>query len=258
MHTLKVTLKQHTPLIHFQHDQEGATLRASEVKPKLDKFLLDNAIGESFEDSKTFLVGYSLKNERLLCRKFTDEKFRALDYKLAFIPQCAKHISLNPHYDPNRGKYIANDFPLLLSNMGGKDTLEELADFSMYEKIELTIHSKNEDLLETIRGWIDLFFATNNFGQRQDKGFGSFSVIKINGDDIEFPKKDLPTKTRFLKFEFPNNLQEFDVQSKLFQVIDFYWKCLVYRSNCRMQHHSTPCKYRRFRRLKAFSSKIDA
>ena len=33
---------------------------------------------------------------------------------------------------------------------------------------------------------------------------------------------------------------------------------VVYRSNCRMQHHSTPCKYRRFRRLKAFSSKIDA
>ena len=40
MHTLKVTLKQHTPLIHFQHDQEGATLRASEVKPKLDRFIL--------------------------------------------------------------------------------------------------------------------------------------------------------------------------------------------------------------------------
>ena len=40
MHTLKVTLKQHTPLIHFQHDQDGATLRASEVKPKLDRFIL--------------------------------------------------------------------------------------------------------------------------------------------------------------------------------------------------------------------------
>ena len=40
MNTLTIKLKQHTPLIHFQHDQEGATLRASEVKPKLDKFIL--------------------------------------------------------------------------------------------------------------------------------------------------------------------------------------------------------------------------
>ena len=46
MHTLKVTLKQHTPLIHFQHDQEGATLRASEVKPKLDKFILTKLGGD--------------------------------------------------------------------------------------------------------------------------------------------------------------------------------------------------------------------
>ena len=40
MYKLEVKLKQHTPLIHFQHDQEGATLRASEVKPKLDRFIL--------------------------------------------------------------------------------------------------------------------------------------------------------------------------------------------------------------------------
>lgn len=40
MNTLTIKLKQHTPLIHFQHDQEGATLRASEVKPKLDRFII--------------------------------------------------------------------------------------------------------------------------------------------------------------------------------------------------------------------------
>ena len=53
MHKLEIKLKQHTPLIHFQHDQEGATLRASEVKPKLDKFILrkltpeEKALGKS-------------------------------------------------------------------------------------------------------------------------------------------------------------------------------------------------------------------
>lgn len=40
MYKLEIKLKQHTPLIHFQHNQEGATLRASEVKPKLDKYII--------------------------------------------------------------------------------------------------------------------------------------------------------------------------------------------------------------------------
>lgn len=30
---LIVKLKQHTPIIHFQWDQKGATLRATELKP---------------------------------------------------------------------------------------------------------------------------------------------------------------------------------------------------------------------------------
>lgn len=46
MKTLTVKLKQHTPLIHFQHDQYGATLRASEVKPKLDRFILSKLTSE--------------------------------------------------------------------------------------------------------------------------------------------------------------------------------------------------------------------
>jgi hypothetical protein len=44
MYQLKIQLKQHTPIIHFQHDQAGATLRASEVKPKLDRFLIEMLI----------------------------------------------------------------------------------------------------------------------------------------------------------------------------------------------------------------------
>ncbi|MEZ4966906.1 MAG: hypothetical protein R2791_16805 [Saprospiraceae bacterium] len=38
---LEFTLKQHTPLIHFQHDQAGATLRATEVKARLDAFVTE-------------------------------------------------------------------------------------------------------------------------------------------------------------------------------------------------------------------------
>ena len=40
-YSLNYKLQQITPMIHFQHYEEGATLRASEVKPKLDRFLIE-------------------------------------------------------------------------------------------------------------------------------------------------------------------------------------------------------------------------
>ena len=59
MKTLTVTLKQHTPLIHFQPGQCGATLRASEVKPKLDKFILGKLSKDEFAEAKRkkWLIG---------------------------------------------------------------------------------------------------------------------------------------------------------------------------------------------------------
>lgn len=77
MYKLEIKLKQHTPLIHFQHDQEGATLRASEVKPKLDKFVLTKLGNGNYEagvdiaKTKGWLIG---KGDH-----------PALDYKLRII-----------------------------------------------------------------------------------------------------------------------------------------------------------------------------
>ena len=38
---LTMKLEAQMPMIHFQSEQNGATLRASEMKPKFDKYLLD-------------------------------------------------------------------------------------------------------------------------------------------------------------------------------------------------------------------------
>lgn len=37
-------LEQQTPIVHFQHDQKGAMLRATEVKPKFDKLIIDKVL----------------------------------------------------------------------------------------------------------------------------------------------------------------------------------------------------------------------
>ena len=49
---LKYQLKQYTPLIHFQHDEAGATLRASEVKPKLDKIIINRLTNINGDDAR--------------------------------------------------------------------------------------------------------------------------------------------------------------------------------------------------------------
>ena len=45
--SLNYTLKAQSPMIHFQAQQQGATLRATEVKPKLDKFIIQKLGAEN-------------------------------------------------------------------------------------------------------------------------------------------------------------------------------------------------------------------
>lgn len=73
MPKLTIKLKQHTPLIHFQHDQDGATLRASEVKPKLDKYII-NKLKKTGEYDKGVREGW--------IKRKNDKEW--LDYKMRF------------------------------------------------------------------------------------------------------------------------------------------------------------------------------
>ena len=231
MKTLKILLKQHTPLIHFQHDQEGATLRASEVKPKLDRFIIEQDYENDFEQCKELLVGYNPKNSFALKEKF-QKGYRALNYKIRIeVGKINPTIRLQSERG-NNGKYYSywrrngnrtEEFPLLLSNMGGKNSEDELINFSFYDEIYLFITCKNDDLYDSLSYYIDLFFANNNFGQRSSKGFGSFSVVKINDEKKTFPNEF--KGTHYLQFELNGNI-DLSFQNKVFQVIDFYWKCL--------------------------------
>lgn len=243
MYRLNIILKQHTPLIHFQHDQEGATLRASEVKPLLDRYLIQNALDNDFENAKNFLIGYDVRKENALLEKYNNG-FKALNYKIRITSSdrvqslilrneqrqnTNKKTKWYSYWEKIHDKPI--DFPLILSNMGGKDSEDELLNLSMYKGdtiIDFLI--PDDELYVYIKDWIDLFFATHNFGQRSTKGFGSFSVTKIIDKDNNvaiknFPQRDLPKGTPFLKFNLSgkNDRQK---QFCIFQTIDFYWKCL--------------------------------
>lgn len=207
MSELIIKLKQHTPIIHFQHYQEGATLRASELKPKLDKFLIEN-FDQYGIDYRKWLIGTG--------------KHPALNYKVKIIP--SKNVtyylplplkldSQNHHRSLNLKRFIKEklniDIEILAPSpffansdkikFNGNDNVD-LAQtkvnsliFAVYssEETKLKFTAWDENLLQYINDNISLFFLTNNFGTRQDKGFGSFTVSCINGSNIYINKHEL-------------------------------------------------------------------
>ncbi len=226
MKKLTIKLKQHTPMIHFQHDQEGATLRASEVKPKLDRFILTKLGQGNYE------AGVKKAKEcKWLIGK---EGHYALNYKMRIEGKNKKDtIHLDVFSNAKKGKtvYQTDQFPFLLANMGGKENEEELMNLSLYDSVELVLSIPEEGLFDEIDKTIEQFFAIHNFGQRQTKGFGSFSVFSRQIDDEETQKVSWDFKNYFIngtplmKFQLNSN-NDLKRQQTLFSVIDFYWRCL--------------------------------
>ena len=171
MKTLKVTLKQHTPLIHFQHDQYGATLRASEVKPKLDEYIIATEFGNNFQKVKSYLKrGANISDDKLE-EKF-ENGFRALDYQLKIVADEKQKLDVvldtyTKEVKEKRSdgsiisvtKYLTEDYPMLLSNMGGKEDASELVNLVLHQSIKLDIILKNNQLYEIIHSVLPRFFA---------------------------------------------------------------------------------------------------
>lgn len=252
MHKLEITLKQHTPLIHFQHDQDGATLRASEVKPKLDKFLLKQTFNNNFDLCKEYLNGYCEKNERNIREKFNNG-IRALDYKIKIIvTDKPKNIKLKIVPKENRESKIVKhhtevnneDFPFLMSNMGGKESPEELINLVLYDSILLEFRTKHKYIREILLKYTIVFFSRHNFGQRKTKGFGSFTVKEIEGQTIPWNESVIPQGSLYMKFSTENKNGILNKQYAIFKTLDFYWKCLKSGVNYTRNEESDEMKLR--------------
>lgn len=249
MNTLKVILKQHTPLIHFQHEQCGATLRASEVKPKLDRFLIDKlgGIDKIKKDCHGWLVG---KGEH-----------PSLDYKMRIeAEKPVEGVKLKSGQNPRNRKWNTLGFPennklLILTNMGGKDTEEELVNFSMHESITMTLNCKYDGMLEELKKNIPLFFSTTNFGQRQNKGFGSFTIraIQESGRNIPFANSFKEEVLNSDHIENIDNVFSLNAQKILFLRIYEWWRMI--KGNYTMDVIKNPADY--IDGMKNMQKKID-
>ncbi len=148
MKKINVRLKQHTPLIHFQGNVSGATLRASEVKPKLDRWLINK-----------FNLAPNGEISEMYQGQFISKDHLSLDYSLRIYsdsyPQLG-NVTLMPGNDPE---------PTILQ-----------------DDVKLEIKSRKCNLLN--KEILADFFAVHNFGKRQSKGFGSFTVEGFNAHRI--------------------------------------------------------------------------
>ena len=134
-----------TPMIHFQHSQTGATLRPSEVKPKLDRFLrkIKGSIPEDWSVS-----GQCDSNQQA-----------ALNYKMRII-RTGERETVN-----------INDCKLYFGNTGSEDPKD-----LVFADCKLEIICFIPELMKQIDENIGAFFVLHNFGTRQSKGFGGFLV----------------------------------------------------------------------------------
>lgn len=196
MHTHTIYLQQHTPIIHFQAEQEGATLRATELKPKLDRLitrklsLIDDELMEEFE-GEIQLVKDAVEHKKPLYSikircvhrheartdvfqyyyfdtQMSDDEKQRIEKKLP--PQlhiCAVTCIAPAPYFANRDKVKE-----------GEERWEEVRLGVLWTGyIELTISSWQEGVVRLLKKAAPYLFMIENFGTRQSKGFGCFSTV---------------------------------------------------------------------------------
>jgi hypothetical protein len=201
MFSIKFTLRQHTPVIHFQADARDATLRATELKPKLDRFLCKKR-GDNFDDCRPLVVGASLdkKREDDLRKRWKEENYRALDYTVR-----VKTTGQNPKIIGKKDKV-----PTFFANLG--DDYEQSPKFKSTAQTELIFTSPHDELLKLIPQHLDEFFWHHNFGTRQSKGWGSFTIESADCDFSRYAPEG------FFQFSIP--------KTDPFETINLFYRLL--------------------------------
>lgn len=160
---LEMQLEQYTPLLHFQGEQAGACLRATEVKPKLDRFVLEYVQRKGITLPDTWFAKKADEKEQLISRS-------ALQYKLRF--------EAIGNGNPRKIERGMSEAALYFGFTGKKDSFSMRSVF-YNDGINMTILCFIPELIELLMKLVVPFFAMHCFGTRSNKGFGSFGIKKF-------------------------------------------------------------------------------
>jgi hypothetical protein len=230
MYKLEFTLQQHTPLIHFQHDQAGATLRATEVKPKLDQFIIEKLLKEQDvrfdyyelqDDGRQKFITAREAFSRCALNSKNDEQKKwaswlvgkgnnehvALDYKMVIEAFNTQSRIIDQH----------DRVPMYFGNMG-EEYINKPMSLTTCDKLKIDIMCINDSLRLAIKNSFPYFLSRTNFGTRQNKGYGCFFFH--NDDKNEY----LPINNYLKGIPCLKIIQK-DWRSSLF-VINYYYQRL--------------------------------
>ena len=199
---IEVQLTQYTPLLHFQGQQEGACLRASEVKPALDNFI----------------TAWLKKINKTAPPEWIQSEVNghtAYRYRMTFTAIGEPEGG----YKCNKGTYATDDqgmpkvkvdrkdceiHNLFFAAMGPdgfditpetriREIVESRIKGVFYPKgmtMTILVPGDQENKLSALlKKLIPPFFALHCFGNRSNKGFGSFGVKEMDG--VSVPDMDL-------------------------------------------------------------------
>ncbi len=216
MDTLTFYLQQHTPLIDFQHYQDGSTLRASAVKPQLDRFLINLMGGREIAERNNWLARSDAKDST------------ALNYRMNILPTGER--------DSDLLKKKLDSFPNFFGNMKIDSADDEkYKRFTFYpDPLEVTLTfpaiegpSLAEFLRTEHRDALAQFFFRTNFGTRASKGFGSYYLCNDEEENPSFyisPHR-LHTDGYAFRVDTENNQGIYKYKT-LFRVIELFYKAL--------------------------------
>lgn len=165
-----INIQQITPLIHFQvhsirdakrgktkEQAFDATLRASELKPKIDKFISNDLVNVN----KQLYEKYSEVINNNFTKEILNQKGNS-QYKIRIIS-----TKNNINTAKKNGAYFGT--------AGNTKT----------ENLTISIFSYNSKIKELVGDVIPYVLVLNNFGARQSKGFGGFIPKGMNEFDFE-------------------------------------------------------------------------
>ena len=201
---LKIRLRAQSPMIHFQACDggpsgvkvtesetighiggglSGVTLRASEVRPKLDKYIFRRiagiAPGEELSGDHLLKVKKDLLKREEYQDIFSDpdKTDYALKYKMSIQvdkDELVRIVKLEKDPPENmplekRKKYYSSAYMPFFANSNKTPRMKGV----LCDPV-LTITCFNEHVRSLIVKYLKDFFFVTNFGTRQGKGFGSF------------------------------------------------------------------------------------
>ena len=163
-------LRQHSIMIHFQagHEENGLNvcLRASEVKPKFDRFLVKKLGGR-----EKVLSEYG----QWVRAKNDNKVDLSLKYRMTIKCRSKK---ITKYTSGRNEEFKLPD--MYYGNMNQKmaDRTDDTMRYGVFfnDGLIVRILCFDNNLGEWIDNYIAAFFVVTNFGTMQDKGFGSFTL----------------------------------------------------------------------------------